>query len=502
MEKRLYINQDNHQFYLHPTEDMSVEGCRALVDYYAETGTVKGILFCTNVQRALYDSEVWERFSDIEDPDPLVQNLKVLSRRKVDYFGAWLERCREVGIEGWLTMRMNDCHGLDCVCHNIVDHFCYKWPSVKWRTREDLRRAPYRSERSWESAYNFMLEEVREHHLSLVREILQKWDMYGLELDWERWGMMLPPGSETEGQEVLTAFVRQVRALMDEAETRVGHKIRLAHRVLHRIDACLDSGFDVITWAREGMADMLTLGAWGTDSIPHAKVWRNLVPEGTILNICNENSAAIDFYPGHFCMSPDILAGITAAIYEEGYDHCYLFNDCYREGDSHEEFHDFLKRLGSPEKLSRMYRRLPFTNTTQYPGSSVKGVLPILLDHPWSEYEYARMEQNISLKFPYAGKSGDAYLVVGFSKETVRESVEDMPARMNTVLLERGECTEAEPFYMPFQSPDSRSEQVGFYLSWKIPAGILHPGGNVAELLPEHVPGKVMWAELMLLPSE
>ena len=186
--RRLYVNQDNHQFYLHRAEDMTEAGCEELVDYYGSTGSVKGILFCTNVQRALYDSDVWERFRDIDDPDPLVKNLRLLAQRKVDQFGVWLRRCREIGIEGWLTMRMNDCHGLDCVYHGRTDIWICKWPSEMWRKHPELRRAPYRSERSWEGAYNYLLPEVQEHHLALVREILDKWkrDMYGLELDWNR----------------------------------------------------------------------------------------------------------------------------------------------------------------------------------------------------------------------------------------------------------------------------------------------------------------------------
>lgn len=369
-----------------------------------------------------------------------------------------------------------------------------------WRIRKDLHRAPYRSERSWEGAFNYMLEEVREYHLALVREILQKWDMYGLELDWERWGMMVPPGSETAALSVLTDFVRQVRKLMDEAEKRVGHRIRLAHRVLHRIDACLDSGFDVITWAKEGMADMLTLGAWGTDMLPHAKVWRALVPDGTVLNICNETDGTILFYPGAQYRNAAVHAGCAAAAFEEGFDNYYLFNDCYHEGNSPVEFTEYLKQIGTPETLSRMQRRIPISVPQQYPGSNQKGVMPIALDQPWSEYDLARMEQNISLKFPYGGKSDEAYLIVGFSKDTVKDEVENMPARMNTVLLERCEYPVADSFRFAVEMRDDRHKFIDFYLTWKIPAGVLHNGGNIAELLPEHVKGSIMWAEVLLMP--
>ena len=66
--KTVWMNEDNGHFYDHPDEDMTVEGCRRLVDVYAHTGTITGILFCVNIQRALYDSDVWERVRDIS-PD-------------------------------------------------------------------------------------------------------------------------------------------------------------------------------------------------------------------------------------------------------------------------------------------------------------------------------------------------------------------------------------------------------------------------------------------------
>ncbi len=52
-----YFNEDNHHFYgAHPPQDMTVEGLNRLVDCYAEGTQVTGILFCVNVQRALFES--------------------------------------------------------------------------------------------------------------------------------------------------------------------------------------------------------------------------------------------------------------------------------------------------------------------------------------------------------------------------------------------------------------------------------------------------------------
>ncbi|OQA87661.1 MAG: hypothetical protein BWY31_00603 [Lentisphaerae bacterium ADurb.Bin242] len=495
--KKIYINQDNHQFYLHPAEDMTEAGCRALVDYYAEPETVKGILFCTNVQRALYDSNVWERFSNIDDDNILMTNLKLLSRHKVDQFAVWLQRCRELNLEGWLTMRMNDCHGLGEVVQGKIGSDCYKWPTEMWLAHPELRRAPYRSERSWEGAFNYMLKNVRDHHLALAEEILNRWDMYGLELDWMRWGMMVPPGSETEALSVLTTVVRQIRCYADKAEKRVGHKILLAHRVPSNIETCLDAGYDVITWAREGLADMITFSSFGDiDFSCQTRLWRALLGEKTVMNLCPE-FATVKSYPGGVAYAYDFLTGSIAS--SEGFDNFTLFNDCYQELYVHEEFLTYLRRLGNPG-VYEMPRRIPFACSANYPGSNRRAALPMPLRQPCEGTDFARMEQNISLRFPYGGKAANAFLLAGFSAETDRQTVESMTARMNTVLLNRTECPEIREHELKHPMGRCLPEDVSFLQAWKIPDGVLHPGNNVAEFLPEPVDGSIVWAEITLLP--
>jgi hypothetical protein len=252
---------------------MSVEGLHRLVDFYAAGTQVAGVLFCVNVQRALFDSHVWETFWDGYDPalgegQPAlkrthgVRNHLLLRERGLDQHAVWLERCRHHGIEGWLTMRMNDCHGLkEYMVHEqglqggdvCRDDWTIHWPSQFWREHPELRRAPYRFERSWEGAFDYGKAEVREHHLALIRELFERYDMFGLEMDWMRWGMYFAPGYEQAGRPLLTEFVREVRRLAGACEKRVGHRVRLAHRLPANPESCLALGFDPITWAREGL---------------------------------------------------------------------------------------------------------------------------------------------------------------------------------------------------------------------------------------------------------
>ena len=93
--------------------------------------------------------------------------------------------------------------------------------------------------------------------MAFVRELVSRYDMDGLELDWMRLGQHFKPGSEAEGCEILTEFVTDVRRLLDERQRELGHPIRLGVRVPSRPDTARGLGMDAVTWARQGLIDVL-----------------------------------------------------------------------------------------------------------------------------------------------------------------------------------------------------------------------------------------------------
>ncbi len=330
--RTIYVNQDDAHFYsCHPTSDMTVEGLKRLVDYYVQDTQVAGILFCTNLQKALYDSKVWEPLYADYAPDggpdqPCLQclnpkyrkiiagdhgrnwvhNLWTLNRgRGIDHLSVWLERCRHHGIEGWLTMRMNDCHGLEEFAQTQAgiqnyDMWAMLCPSKHWQDNPQLRRASWRWERSWEGAYDYSHQAVRDHHMAFIREICQRFDMHGLELDWMRWGMVFGPGKEAAGRPLLNDFVMQVREYLDACAHRVGHPVKLAVRVPGEPQEALAHGFDVPAWVRNGCVDQVTLSNFsGTANFDFPiELWRMIL--GNEVRILTHGSGVAKPYPDFF----------------------------------------------------------------------------------------------------------------------------------------------------------------------------------------------------------
>jgi len=524
MKRTIYFNEDNHHFYgKHPPEDMSVEGIQKLVDYYAEGTQVAGILFCTNVQRALFDSKVWECFWDDYDPElgenqPAlnrlhgVKNHLLLRERGLDQHAIWLERCKHHGIEGWLTMRMNDCHGLEETFLHMQGKECnigeagwtIEWPTKFWLENPQLRRAPYRLERSWEGAFDYGKAEVREHHLKLVREIFERYDMFGFELDWMRWGMHFAPGFEQQGMPLLTQFIDDVRRIADEAEKRVGHPIKLAHRLPANPESCMALGFDPITWSKKGLVDMVSLSSFcnGSDFDYTIAIWRAMLGKNIKINTLVDQVSHP--FPEERMEEYELLYGSAASALQRGADGVYLFNQNYRETDEPELLSHVLRHIGSEETLAECQRRHAITYPqVNAPGGPIRNILPILLRQPKEGSNFGRMEENITLRINIGTKSKfkKAVLCLGFSG--ISEEIGDnLEVRLNTKIITACE----EPKYESISKTIGECPQHGLKTDFidevcffGLPVESLFDGDNVIEIMPPQVDGQLVWAEIIII---
>lgn len=518
-EPRIWFNEDNEHFYAHHSdEEMTAEGCRKLVRTYAGFGEFAGVLYCINLQRALYDSDVWERFRDIDSS--LQPNygghVRLLSERGVDQFAEFLDETRKRGMSAWLTMRMNDCHGLKEVVHGVKDSRLATWRTELWMNRPELRRAPYRDERSWEGAFDWGRPEIRERALALVREAFGRWDFDGFEFDWMRWGMYFKPGAEREGAGLLTDFMREVVKIRDEAERRVGHRIALGHRVPPDPRAALNHGFDVARWADLEGVQMLTLSTFSNSNefdMP-ISLWRRLLKKGTKVNVAigrNVEASAFNSSAGMVYMR-----GAAAAAWAGGADGIYLFNECYMEPYNTAALERYLHEIGSRESLRKLERWTAVTCEAQVmPGDSNRAVLPMPLSCRYIGRDFSRMEQNMTVRLsaPLATAETLCTLDLAFDAATPDEVVEKLPVRVNAevvartgslVRLMRDNVKEGpEHGFSAFgDGKDRFPRDAAKVVSFDVPGRLLRDFYNAVELEPSYgTPGNLVWAQFRLRES-
>ena len=294
-QRGLLQNEDATNFFYY--HDIRPGQAGQMVDRYVDVlaGAGVTVLLCnTNARRTNYRSDVWQAFWDGYDPDgpddqpflatipkddrqawrKLVGNMLEVHRQGVDYPARVIERSRHRGISPWITLRMNDVHYNDNLDHPFHSPF--------WRRPELFRQG---DPGYFGRALDYAHPEVRDHYRALIVETLARYDVDGLELDFMREPYCFSMGKEPQGRSLLTAWLREIRKLTDEAGRRRGHQVKLGVRVPSSPQAALGLGFDAPTWAREGLVDLVVVTPrWATlqFDMPLAE-WRQLLGDAVSL---------------------------------------------------------------------------------------------------------------------------------------------------------------------------------------------------------------------------
>lgn len=534
MRRTLFINEDDSHFTsCHPREDMTREGLQRLADFYCQDTQVGGVLFCVNYQKALYKSAVWEYVCDGYDPSgpddqpflklvdlssgghgrKMFDNMLELDRQGLDRHQIWIDRCRHHGVEGWLTLRMNDCHGLQEYRQRVEEGsgdyrgWALLFPSTFWKEHPEFRRAAYREERSMEGAFDYARAEVRKHHLALVAEVLEKWDMDGIELDWMRWGMNFKPGHEVEGKAILTGFMEEVHALVKKAERRLGHPVKLGVRIPAELEVCEVLGYDPLSWGDKRLVDQVVLSSFGGMAcFSHPiTLWRRILgQEVRILGHCSDvlvpyTALGLNGLVGN----DDINHGVAATDLNRGADGLYFFNSCYFESDAPVQFKKLLQTVGAEETLQEHHRRHVLSCGTAAPGLPARETLPIPLVNPSIGYDYNRLQEPITVRGDTGfmpGNDDRVILYLGFSR-CVELSPESEVRCNGRVLAGVTEISDAAILNNRIKRCDAFIKTaIPFLLAYQIPANDLSSGENVFEMIGFAGEAELRWVEVVIRP--
>lgn len=329
----LMLNEDNSHFYGFRTpEEMTEAGLNAFVDQYAGT-KVSHLFLNPSAMRTSYKSEVWDSIWEVgaqkvpEDnlvAKRWVENARLLWERGLDPYKVWTERCRQKGIAAWLSVRMNDVHDVSDPTNYMHSTFWVKHPEY-WRV-------PGSTAGGWtDRALNFGIEAVREHYRQLIRELLTRYDVDGIELDWMRFGWYFKPGEEPQGAATLTVYMREMRALTNEWSEKRGHPVLLGARVPTLPEAARGLGMDGVTWVKEGLVDVLVptpFWATGDYDIPIERWREQCGPAVSKVVLAAGQEILLRAYSGAPSIENDIesVRGFAAGVLHRGADTIYLFN--------------------------------------------------------------------------------------------------------------------------------------------------------------------------------
>jgi hypothetical protein len=492
------LNEDNsHYYFTRAGQDLSEATVDSWVDQYAGT-QVRELFLCPNCMRTSYGSNVWDPIRLGYDPEagddqPLfattppagramvrgfVHTAWLLHRKGIDPYARWIARCRQVGISPWLSMRMNDVHNVD-----DPDSYIH---STLWREHPELRRVSYRFAQRPDRAFDYGRQEVRDHHMALVRELAERYDFDGLELDWMRFGFHFRPGHEAEGRTILTQWIGEVRQLLDRRARERGHPIKLGARVPTRPWTSWGLGMDAVEWARRHLVDMLVVTPFfpTIDTDIPVELWRGLLG-GTGVTLAGGLELNVQPYPSYPELQPNSLEtvrGAAASLLDRRVERIYLFNymDSQTAMADLKDYPTVLREIGSLDTLAGKRRRHIVTCADIWaPGEPRSAALPA--ECAAGSHVAFRLHTG-----PRPG-SGQAQVVLGLIEG------EPSAAAPLTVRLNGELCGPPAPLELPTPRPQFPSYR------FDVPIDAMLRGYNLIEVYPTHT-CRIGWVQIDIRP--
>ena len=416
----LYNEYDSHRFVMDPPGKMKLERLDQLVDELADSQVTVMLINC-NAKKTNFPSKSWEPHSEGFDPakgeDQWAHNLKTMLDQGVDPTGRMLDRCRQRGISPWVSMRMNDVHDAGNLKSRLHSKFWLEHPEY-WRYPDRFK--------AWnDRCLNYGLKPVRDYAMSLVKEVLGRYDLDGFELDWNRFPLHFREGEEQQGAKLLTEWMADVRQVAFAAEKRLGHPITLAARVPALPEVSLGTGLDAVTWARRGLIDHLIVAPfWATTDfdIPVER-WAELL-KGTGVGVTAGLEIRIQPCPGGptLANTPERRRGAARAMLARGSQGVYLFN-YFDMGSAHP---DLLREMGSLETLKGKNRSYVVTyRDIQVPGKPLPAPLPKALA-PGESADFQLFVGPV----PAEGASGEISLGLEGEHPTVTVTINGKPTNV------------------------------------------------------------------------
>jgi len=342
---------------------------------------VDSIYYCTtqSFNRFTHNTRVAEIFR-AKSGSFAGNNLPAFLDRQTDGLRMSSGFAHQHGLESIWTVRMNDIH--DAWTPEFVSDWKRQDPSRVMSTLE--RSQEFSDRRRLWSLVDFEHLDVEPQMVAIIQEVLQHYDVDGVELDFLRAPIFFRTAYEsqqvTDAQRgVLTRLVRRIRRLVLEESERQGKPLLLSARVPVTIATCRRIGIDVEAWLQERLLDTMSLGGgYITFDLPARELIDLGHRHGVPVYPCLSQSGLMYRAPrGESTKQPpEAWFGAAARLWNEGADGIYTFNLFPGPGGEAERRYarQVLSTIGSPEKLQ--------ATTLQYAMSDAGWWMP---SHFWAK---------------------------------------------------------------------------------------------------------------------
>jgi len=408
-----------------------------------------------------------------------------------DIVRRFIDRCRAKGQAAFISLRMNDAHHKEFVDPKPSDKpgSSIGMSVTRWYADHPEHRIKPGSLRGADLVLNWAEPEVRAQKLAMLRELIDNYDLDGLELDFLRFYSYFRPKTPIEQRRaIMTNFVTDVRKLL-------GPKKWLCARVPFYLPALDELGLDLKALVAAGL-DMVNASAHYFTTQQHdlASI-RKLTTGATLyIELCHtiwkgdKVQAGYDVFPFRRATREHLHTSAHLA-YARGADGISLFNFAYYrqhgQGEGRGQFgeppFEALKALREPQALAKEPQHWFIASGWRPPGAKP---LPVP----------RKLELNKPAKFNFdlASPHGDARVRIQADQNFTGS---ELAATFNGKPISATEDV-SEPFPVPYPSMVGKPEELR---AWLVPANLLREGKNSLEVtLKSGEPMSVLFVDLAI----
>jgi len=205
-----------------------------------------------------YDTKAGEEYgSRLRGTDhAYVRSMNGLKQQGTDALRLVTKHMQSRGKEVLAAIRLSDTH------HKSLDPANPLCPQFAIDHPEYVIKQP--DGRTNETALDYSFQEVRDHRMAIIKEIVTGYPVDGLELNFVRWAKHFPRDQGREKAPIMTRFVERIRRMMDDSgrKRKNGKRLTLGVRVPESLYTCWLAGVDIETWVKRGWIDFVVISTW------------------------------------------------------------------------------------------------------------------------------------------------------------------------------------------------------------------------------------------------
>lgn len=353
----------------------SLEQVSTVVDYMRDSQVDCVCWFMASDVAYSYNSDVLDSINDLYERDTdfvpagksLEKNLPLsMYKQGIDYLPSLIDEFHDANISFYGSIRMNDAHHKSKPDGWLASDF--------WKKHQDWRL--------WEvqdgfGYYNATLDyshnEVRKMKIDVVREILERYELDGIELDFIRNPHTFQPSEAWGKRQIITDFIAEIKKIVDEYSEKKGRELGLIVRVPFLDEELKNAGMDVKQWLEDGILDILVMSHKSNNYNAILEPWLSKCREkGVLFYPSVEAGPMTNSYPKtvlphgvlppkmNYNMRPDVVEstrGMAQNYLAQGADGVYMFNypctlfETERDAKTFNKFTSVLSEVGCKETL-------------------------------------------------------------------------------------------------------------------------------------------------------